>query len=57
MTRQVGVEIGFELGLDVTDAEVRVLQNGKAAAPAGIVDVTAGVLRQEDAGLRFHFGP
>lgn len=57
MTRQVGVEIGFELGLDVADAEVRVLQNGKAAAPAGIVDVTAGVLRQEDAGLRFHFGP
>jgi hypothetical protein len=57
VTRQVGVEIGFELGLDMADAEVGVRQDGKAAASAGIVDMAACVLRQEGAGLWFHFGP
>ena len=54
---QVGVEIGLELGLDVTDAEVGVGQDGKAATAAGIEDVAAVGSRQEGAGLRFHFGP
>jgi hypothetical protein len=54
MTGQVGVEVSLQLALNVTDAEARVWQDGKAAAPAGIEDVAAIGSRQEGAGLRFH---
>jgi len=62
MTGEVRFEIGFKLVLDVTEAEICAGQDGKAAAAAGIVDVTAHGARQDGARLRwvwlrFHFGP
>ena len=56
------MEIGFELRLDVADAELRVWQHEKAAAPAGVVDVTTYGPREDGVCLLFiplwfHFGP
>jgi len=41
VTGQVRFEIGFELVVDVAQAEFRAGQDGKAAATTGVVDVTA----------------
>jgi uncharacterized membrane protein len=59
---QVSLEIGSELRFDMADAEICARQDGKAAAPAGIVDVAAYGSRQDSVWLRlvwlrFHFGP
>ena len=41
VTGEVRFEIGFELVVDVAQAEFRAGQDGKAAATTGVVDVTA----------------
>ena len=59
---EVRFKIGFELVLDVAEADFCTGQDGKAAAAAGVVDVAAYGARQDCAWLRygwlrFHFGP
>jgi hypothetical protein len=59
---EVRFEVGFELVVDVAEAEFRAGQDRKAAAATGVVEVTTYGARQDGVGLRhgwlrFHFGP